>query len=77
MLGNPCVGLDNDKTFYAQSGFVLPVQGRKHSYIFMADRWVKEDLGSSKYIWLPIQIKNGQMIIEWHDEWDLGVFEEK
>jgi hypothetical protein len=75
VLGNPCLGPDSDKTFYSQSTFVLPVQGKKNGYIFMADRWIKKDLGSSKYIWLPIQIKDNQMIIEWEDEWDLGIFE--
>ncbi len=75
VLGNPCLGPDSGKTFYGQSTFVLPVQGKNFSHIFMADRWIKDDLGNSKYIWLPIQMKDSQMIIEWNDAWDLSVFD--
>jgi len=28
-IGNPCTGEDADSTFYAQSTFVLPVEGTK------------------------------------------------
>jgi len=72
-LGNPCVGEGADKTFQGQSTYVLPVQGKKGTFIFMADWWEKDDLEKSRYIWLPIQFDNkGSMAIKWHDEWTIG-----
>lgn len=54
--GNPCLGKDADKTYYAQSTFVLPIAGKSGKYIFMADQWNKLDLEKSKYLWLPLTI---------------------
>ncbi|WP_026063108.1 glycoside hydrolase family 43 protein [Pedobacter arcticus] len=61
---NPCVGKDADKTFYAQSTFVLPVIGKPGKFFFIADMWNKLDLKSSKYLWLPLHLNaNGVPII--------------
>jgi len=46
-MGNPCIGADADTTFHAQSTFVLPVMGKPGAFIFMGDRWKKEDLRNS------------------------------
>lgn len=74
-IGNPCVGEGADKTFLGQSTFVLPVQGQQNAFIAMFDRWNKNDLKNSRYLWLPIIIKDGTITIPWLDEWDLSVFE--
>jgi hypothetical protein len=58
--GNPCTGPGADTTYGAQSTFVLPLAGTKHSFIFMADRWNKLDLERSTYLWLPLTIVNGK-----------------
>jgi hypothetical protein len=72
-LGNPCIGLDADKTFLSQSTFVLPVQGRPDTFIFMADRWNQWDLSDSRYVWLPIEFSaEGKPILRWHDHWSLN-----
>ncbi len=74
-LGNPCRGPEADKTFFSQSTFVLPVQGKKDAFIFMADRWKQWDLSDSRYVWLPIEFdKEGKPLIPWRDSWDLSVF---
>jgi hypothetical protein len=75
-LGNPARGIDADKTFYSQSTFILPVQGKEDAYIFMADRWKPEKHIDGRYIWLPIEWENGKPIIRWKDEWDLSFFYE-
>jgi hypothetical protein len=62
--GNPCKGPGAEKTFEAQSTFVLPVNGLKRYYIFMADRWNKTDLEKSTYLWLPLTIENGKVEIK-------------
>jgi beta-galactosidase len=75
VMGNPCQGPDSDKTFFAQSAFVFPVIGKSDAYIAMFDRWNKEDIGTSRYVWLPIHFDGERMIIEWRDEWDLSIFD--
>jgi len=60
---NPCVGPGADKTFDAQSTYVLPVNSESNSFIFMADLWNKTDLPNSKYLWLPLEVKNGEVKI--------------
>lgn len=73
---NPCVGDDKELTFHSQSTFILPVEGKKDAFIFMADRWVPENAIDGRYIWLPIQFKeNGAPFLEWMNEWDLGFFD--
>lgn len=73
-VGNPCTGIDADKTFYAQSTYVQQIHGKKNAYIAMFDRWNKTDLKSSRYVWLPIIIKGQSITIPWKDKWNLGVF---
>lgn len=74
-LGNPCIGKDSLTTFNSQSTYILPVQGKKDAFIFMADRWTPENAIDGKYIWLPIKFDNERTIIEWKDEWNLSTFE--
>lgn len=76
--GNPCVGADADKTFGAQSTFVLPVTGQPGCFIFMADRWSPRQLSDSRYVWLPLLLKpDGSLTLEWRDQWDLSLFQAK
>jgi hypothetical protein len=73
-LGNPCTGEDSSLTFHSQGTFILPVQGMKDAFIFMADRWNPKDAVYGRYVWLPVRFDNGRIILEWFDEWDLSVF---
>jgi beta-galactosidase len=75
VLGDPCTGKDSEITFYAQSTFVFPVAGMKDSFIAMFDRWNKENLRDSRYVWLPVQFDGEQVKIQWRSEWDLSVFD--
>ena len=74
-IGNPCTGPDADKTFYAQSTYVQPVVGKKNAYIAMFDRWKKKDLEDSRYVWLPVLVKDGKITIPWHEKWNLSIFD--
>jgi len=74
VVGNPCAGPDADITFHAQSTFVFPLAGKPDAYIAMFDIWNKENLGSSRYVWLPVRFRCESILIEWHDEWDLSYF---
>ena len=73
---NPCVGEDKDLTFHSQSTYILPIEGKKDAFIFMADRWTPDNAIDGRYIWLPIQFKeNGLPYLEWMDEWSLNFFD--
>jgi beta-galactosidase len=69
-LGNPCRGPEAEITFRGQSTYVLPVAGKPGEFIFMADRWNKDDLADSRYLWLPITFTaDGKPEVHWHDAW--------
>lgn len=68
---NPCVGKDSDITFNSQGTFVVPVQDKPDTYIFMADRWNKTDLKNSLYVWLPITFNGNKVTISWKKKWRL------
>lgn len=69
-LGNPCKGPQAGVTFRGQSSFVLPVEGKKDAFVFYADRWNKDDLSDSRYLWLPLSFDgDGRPVVQWHDEW--------
>ena len=69
--GNSMRGPGAVLTFDAQSTFILPVQGRKDAYVFMADRWKPGDLKDSRYIWLPVSFLEDVPMVEWKDAWTL------
>ena len=71
VLCDPCVGPDSDKTYFAQSTFVLPVAGKIDTYIALFDRWKKENLRDSRYVWLPIHFDGIRPVIQWMDHWTL------
>jgi beta-xylosidase len=77
-LGNPCIGADSALTFHSQSTAIIPVNGKKGAFIFVADRWNPENAIDGRYIFLPIIIKeNGNLELKWYDEWNLNFFNPK
>lgn len=70
-LGNPWVGDKADKSYNTQSTYVLPIEGKDGEYIFMSDVWRPKDFRDCRYVWLPIEIKDGRPILRWRDEWDI------
>ncbi len=73
---NPCIGEEAGLTFRSQSTYVLPVQGKENAFIYMGDRWERENLIRSSYVWLPVLFENGLPVIKWFEEWDLGIFDQ-
>ncbi len=73
-LDNPCRGADADITFHCQSTFILPVAGKQNGFICMLDRWSQNDLPDSRYVWLPISMKEQGFEIVWTKEWNLDAF---
>ncbi|MFC6103272.1 glycoside hydrolase family 43 protein [Olivibacter domesticus] len=72
--GDPMKGPNALLTFGGQSTFILPVQGKRNAFIFMADVWRPKSLQDSRYIWLPIKLAPEKPVIEWVDNWDLDYF---
>ncbi len=70
-LGNPAQGNDAETTFHSQSTYVLQVQGKKDSYVFMGDRWTPDNPIDGRYIWLPIVFENDEPKLYWQDSWKL------
>ena len=36
----------------------------------MGDRWLKDDLANSRYIWLPVSFdEKGNMYLEYQEKW--------
>ncbi|MHA7965535.1 S-layer homology domain-containing protein [Paenibacillus sp. CAU 1782] len=59
-------------TFGSQSTHVIPVDAANGKFIYMGDRWNKNDLKNSRYVWLPIEFGQGdEIVLRWHDEWTL------
>jgi hypothetical protein len=75
--GNPCIGVGSGTTFDSQITVVFEVADRPGCFIAMADRWNSEDIEASTYVWLPLQFRDGILVINWFDEWDLSWFEKK
>jgi hypothetical protein len=63
-IGNPCVGPGAESTFNSQGTFVFYLAEKPDCFIFMADRWKKTDLRNSRYVWLPIKIKDERISIQ-------------
>ena len=77
MDDNPAIGDDSETTFHSQSTYILPVQGRENTFIFMADRWKPQNAIDGRYVWLPIEFENGLPVLKWVDEWDLSVYDQE
>ncbi|MFV0469177.1 MAG: glycoside hydrolase family 43 protein [Dysgonomonas sp.] len=74
--GNPCKGKDADLTFHSQSTYILPVEGKKDAFIFMADRWTPQKPSDGRYIWLPLHFDGeGLPYLKWKNEWNLSIFD--
>lgn len=70
--GNPISGEGAEDTFRSQSTAVLPVDPARGRYLFMADRWTPDSLGTSPYVWLPVRFGEGDSLsLTWRDAWTL------
>lgn len=64
-MGNPCLGNGAKNTFGAQSTYIIPIHGHLDTFLFLADVWNKKNLQDSRYIWLPIKMKENKPLIKW------------
>lgn len=61
-------------TYDSQSSMLLKVVGRKStSVIYMGDRWTPKTLWDSRYIWMPLQIGDGKLLLPKPAPWAMDV----
>lgn len=58
------------RTWYSQNAYDLPLGS---SAIYMGDRWRPDLLGSSRYIWYPLDFSSGAPQIVHADVWSVNV----
>jgi len=71
LIDNPCEGENYRKTFFGQSSYIFEVEGK---FYLMLDHWKPNDLQSSGYSILPIEVdeRTSEITVPWQDEW-LGI----
>jgi len=75
-LGNPCRGPRKEITFNVQSTYVFELTGKPGSFIFMGDRWNRENMRYSSHIWLPLEFPTEDTVaIHYHKVWDMSFFD--
>ncbi|MGE4286530.1 MAG: glycoside hydrolase family 43 protein [Phycisphaerae bacterium] len=78
--GNPCRGINPhnglgpDKTWGAQSTFLLPIPGASGKFVAVFDCWNPNNMIDSRYLFLPAIIENSAIKVDWRDEWTLSDF---
>jgi hypothetical protein len=66
--------LGNATTYDTQPSYVIPVIGSNTTtYIYASDRWNDPDLGSSKYIWLPLKWSGIGLALDDYAQWSLDL----
>jgi hypothetical protein len=62
------------KTFHSQSSTLLTVAGSKTTaVVFMADQWKPNDLWDSRYLWMPLRIGEGQLVLPEPRPWSIDI----
>jgi hypothetical protein len=75
IMDNPCKGLGSESSFRTQVAYVLPVAAKPGMFIYVADRWTPTTLSDSRYVWLPIEMKEDNKVeVKWYEKWN---FEKK
>jgi hypothetical protein len=59
-------------TYDSQVSVVVPVRGTETtSYVYVGDRWNKDDLFGSAPVWLPMHVSGGEARLEWRNAWTI------
>ena len=61
-------------TYRSQSSNLIKIIGsRKTTVIYVGDRWNREDLPDSRYIWMPLDMAGGRMSLPEPRPWRIDV----
>lgn len=68
LIDNPCEGDGYRTAFEGQSAYIFGVNGK---FYLMLDHWKPDDLKTSGYSILPIEIsRTNELTVAWQDEWN-------
>ena len=61
-------------TYGSQSSMLLKIKGsKKTTVIFMGDMWNPDNQHDSRYLWMPVEIKNGKLWLPKPRPWKINV----
>lgn len=61
-------------TYESQSSMILKVTGSKATtVIYMGDRWKRDELWDSRYVWMPLEIGDGKLVLPRPQPWTLDL----
>ena len=61
-------------TYGSQSSMLLEVRGTENTaVIFLGDMWKPRSLWDSRYLWMPLQMENGGMVLPSPSDWSIDV----
>ena len=70
-IGEFCRGPKKEITFNSQSTFILELHDKPGHFIFMGDRWNRENMRYSSHVWLPLEFPaNDTIEMHYHRSWD-------
>ena len=59
-------------TFESQVSAVVPLEEGSSDFVYVGDRWRRDDLQASPAVWLPLRLGGGRAELTWRDEWSLA-----
>ena len=65
--GNPFVGEGSTFAFDTQSTCLFEAQSG--TWIYYGDRWNRNDIKDSRYVWLPAKVSQNKLSVTWKSEW--------
>lgn len=75
-MGDPCIGDTGATTFRSQPTAIIPVDAENGKFIYMGDRWIESALGTSGYMWLPIELNaDGTLALRSYSDWTLNALD--
>ncbi len=61
-------------TYQSQSSLLLKVVGsRTTSVLYMGDRWLPETLWDSRYVWMPLALGDGRLVLPAPQPWKIDL----
>lgn len=71
---NTVNGMDSGKTWGFQPTYIQKVMDRKDAYILVLDQWNTANHDSGRTAFLPIELKEDKIRVQWRSPWDLSFF---
>ena len=63
--------IGNETTYQSQAAFLLNLNGQ---LLYIGDRWNAENYFESGYVAYPLKVENGELVMEYCEETDLGKY---